>query len=325
MTPDPFPTQSPPHAVFTDNVIPHMLAWRRQAAPCALVTLVNVEGSSPRPVGSQMAVNADGSTQGYISSGCAHAAIVAEAIEAINRGVNRTVRYGAGSKYMDVVLPCGSGIDVYFDATIAEDTLAELDGAIAARRHVAMAIDLDGNNPSQIASRIPSNHSTPDRPFQRQYRPQRRIVIAGRGIDVDCLARLAHGLEWNVIAVSPEEATLARLAPYANGLQHLAQADDFDASIVDADTAVVLVLHDHDWEPTLLAKCVGRSAFYVGALGSRRTHAQRRELLSMLGCPPAFIDAIRSPVGLDIGARNPAEIAIAIVAEILALAPRVAD
>ena len=101
-----------PTLTFTEMVIAQLLAWRRAGVACALVSLVGVEGSSPRRIGSQMAVNADGDALGTISSGCAQAAIIAEAVAAIRTGLPRTVRYGAGSKYIDVVLPCGSGIDV---------------------------------------------------------------------------------------------------------------------------------------------------------------------------------------------------------------------
>jgi xanthine dehydrogenase accessory factor len=110
------PTSTVP---FTENVIPYLVAYRRVGLGCVLVTLVNVEGSSPRRVGSQMAVAADGTVVGMISSGCAEAAIVAEAMSALHEGRVRTVRYGTGSPYMDVVLPCGSGIDVHFDFPVA--------------------------------------------------------------------------------------------------------------------------------------------------------------------------------------------------------------
>lgn len=296
------PAQARP--LFTENVIPHLLAWRAASIPCALVTLVGIDGSSPRRLGSQMAVNIHGDYLGYISSGCAEAAIVAEAIGVIKSATNRTVRYGAGSKYIDVVLPCGSGIDVHFDATLTTSTLEHLATEIAARRPASLPLDL-------------VNSGT----FTRTYAPVPRIVVAGRGINVDFVARFAHDLEWDVITASPDEQTLARLAPIAR-TYHLTSPDDFDPSLIDAHTAVVLVFHDHDWEPAILAKCAASPAFYIGALGSRRTHGQRRDLLAMRGVPAPFIDTIHSPIGLDIGAKNPAEIALAIIAEILSLPPR---
>lgn len=291
----------PVRRLFTENVIPQLVAWRREGLACALVTLVGVDGSSPRRPGSQMAVNVHGDHLGYISSGCAEGAIVAEAVDAIKAAGARTVRYGAGSKYIDVVLPCGSGIDVHFDASIATETLEHLEAEIAARRTVELPIEAGLGGA----------------PFVRTYTPVPRVLIAGRGINVDFVARFAHELEWEVIAASPDGDALARVAPFARTV-HLTGPADFDPSLIDGHTAVVLVFHDHEWEPPILAKCEGSPAFYAGALGSRRTHGQRCELLAMLGCSQAFIGRIHSPVGLDIGARNPAEIALAICGEIMA-------
>ncbi|MEQ1695188.1 MAG: XdhC family protein, partial [Hyphomicrobiaceae bacterium] len=285
---------------------PQLLAWRNASIPCALVTLVGIDGSSPRRVGSQMAVNIHGDYLGAISTGCAEAAIVTEAIGTIKLATNRTVRYGAGSKYIDVVLPCGSGIDIHFDATLSTRTLKHLTTEIAARRRASLTLDLaSATAPAQ---------------FTRNYDPVPRIIVAGRGVSVDFVARFAHTLEWDVIAASPDQQTLARLTTVARTF-HLTQPDDFDPALIDAHSAVVLVFHDHDWEPAILAKCAASPAFYIGALGSRRTHAQRRDLLAMRGVPLAFTDAIHSPVGLDIGAKNPAEIALAIIAEILSKTP----
>lgn len=295
--------------IFTENVIPQLVAWRNASIPCALVTLVGIDGSSPRRLGSQMAVNIHGDYLGYISSGCAESAIVTEAVDAIQHSANRTIRYGTGSKYIDVVLPCGSGIDVHFDTTLPTATLKHLATKIAARRCATLTLDL-------------ANDHAPTQ-FTRTYAPVPRLIVAGRGINVDFVARFAHDLEWDVIAASPDEQTLARLAPVAQP-RHLTKPDDFDPALIDTMTAVVLVFHDHDWEPAILAKCASSPAFYIGALGSRRTHAQRRDLLAMRGVSPSFIDSIHSPVGLDISAKNPAEIALAIIAEILSVTPRTA-
>lgn len=293
--------------LFTENVIPQLLAWRKAGIPCALVTLVGIDGSSPRRLGSQMAVNIHGEYLGYISSGCAEAAIVTQAADIIERATSLTVRYGAGSKYIDVVLPCGSGIDVHFDATVATATLEHLASQITARRTVTLTFDL-------------ASEHTPAK-FTRTYSPVPRIIVAGRGINVDFVANLAHHLEWDVVVASPDPQTLARQAPIAH-THHLTRPSDFDPALIDRHTAVVLVFHDHDWEPAILSKCAATQAFYIGALGSRRTHAQRRDLLAMSGTPLAFIDTIHSPIGLDIGAKNPAELALAIVAEILSLTPK---
>ena len=308
--------------LFTENVIPHMLAWRRAGIASALVTLVNVEGSSPRRVGSQMAVNAESDHVGYISSGCAEAAIIAEAVATIASGEPRTVRYGARSKYIDVVLPCGSGIDLVFDPVISDTVLEALASRIAARRPAALTIDLAGRQPATLVDSADPSALAKEEHFIRRYSPATRIIVAGRGVHVDFVARLARELEWNVIVASPDLVVLARLSEIAHAIHHLTRPEDFDASEIDPYSAVVLLFHDHHWEPALLEKCAAAPAFYVGALGSRRTHIQRKLLLAARGCDPGFIDRIRGPAGLVLDAKNPAEIALAIVAEILSLSPR---
>ena len=177
--------------LFTENVIPQLLAWRAQGIPTALVTLVGVAGASPRPIGSQMAVNANGEFQGYISSGCAEGAIICEAVSALARGENTTVRYGAGSKYIDIVLPCGSGIDVHFDITVPTDVLAALQAQIAARQPSALSVDLTHDRPTFLT---PAGAKPSQAAFIRTYQPSPRIVVAGRGITVDYVARFAHNL-----------------------------------------------------------------------------------------------------------------------------------
>ncbi len=298
---------------FTENVIPQLLAWRRAGLGSALVTLVGVDGSSPRRVGSQMAVSAKGDFAGYISSGCAEAAIVAEAVAAIDGDLPRTVRYGAGSKYMDVVLPCGSGIDVHFDPAIQTAALERLQAKIDTRVPALLEVAFTRDSGA--------GRNAGPQVFSKHYQPAPRIVIAGRGVAVDVLAMMARPLEWEVVIASPDAEVLRRLAPLARVCQHLTRPDAFDASVIDAFSAVVLLFHDHEWEPPILAKCAGKPAFYVGALGSRRTHGERRLLLEALGCDGAFIERIKSPVGLNIGANNPPEIALAILGEILAEAP----
>lgn len=98
-----------------ENVLPAFVAWRKQDRRAALVTIVGIEGASPRPLGAQMAVTAEGQSVGYLSGGCLEAAVIEEAKISLREGENRLVRYGKGSRYFDVRLPCGSGFDIYID------------------------------------------------------------------------------------------------------------------------------------------------------------------------------------------------------------------
>jgi len=306
-------------SLFTEHVVEQLLTWRSAGTASALVTLINVEGSSPRVVGSQMAVTHSGEAIGYISSGCAEAAIIAEAQDAIAAGEPRVVRYGRGSKYLDIELPCGSGIDVHFDPAVTTDTLRAVARAQLARQSTALRLDRSGAKPSALAA--PGDETSATH-FCRTYAPRLRLVVAGRGVNVDYVAQFAAALEWEVQVATPDEALVARMERSGTHCRHLNAPEDFDAEVLDARSALVLLFHDHEWEPAILRAAAHRTPFYIGALGSRRTHGQRRDLLAALGCAPGFIDTIKGPVGIDINARSPSEIAVSIVADLIAAQPR---
>jgi xanthine dehydrogenase accessory factor len=157
--------------------------------------------------------------------------------------------------------------------------------------------------------------------YRKCYLPTTRLVLAGRGPTVVSLAAIASQLEWDIVVCTPDGPTSAAVAPFAATVHHLASPDQFKISAIDAATAVVLLFHDHDWEPPILALCEKSPAFYVGALGSRRTHKHRKLILERGGTREAFIASIRSPVGLPIGGQSPPEIALSIAAEILSVSP----
>ena len=303
---------------FTENVIPQLCAWRRAGIPSALLTLVNVVNSGPRKIGSQMAVNVNGESVGYMSGGCAEAAIISEAVETIITGQPRCVRYGVGSKYFDIILPCGSGIDIYFDPWIKNEILYELERAILSRLGASLILDLDLNkNPVLSIAGREKVSWVMDKTYTKTYSPVPRVVIAGKGVGIDYLARFANELEWQVIVATPDEDVLNRVRPYVFETQNLSKPEQFNSSVIDSDTAIVLLFHDHDWEPKILVKSQEKTPFYIGALGSRKTHAARKEILQQLGCDTAFIKRIHGPVGLDINAKNPATIAVSIIAQII--------
>lgn len=307
---------------YIENVLPALLAWRHAGRPGALVTLIGVDGSSPRPLGSQMAVSIEGDFTGHITAGCAEVSIASEAVSLIKAKKNGTVRYGSGSRFIDIRLPCGSGIDVYFDTRIATGTLEKLHDSICARRPVILRTDTTGHTSEIIdiaAPRDERKHRTRREGdnFLRYFEPAIRVLVIGKGPYVGSLARLANELGWEVIAVSPEIETLRHVEPVCIKTHHLTRPEDFDPTLIDAWTASVLLFHDHEWESPILQKILDREGFYVGAMGARRTHEQRAALLETLGCNETRIQDIHAPVGLDIGARNPPEIALSVLAEIL--------
>lgn len=286
-----------------EYVIDFALDRMRAGERIALVTLVQIDGSSPRPLGSQMAVSEAGEWVGYLSGGCIERAVVAEALAAMEEGRSRRIRYGRGSKYIDIQLPCGSAIELVLDVTVSEAELAAIDLALG-RRQAATLIVPDGND------------TDPHEVFIRHYYPRRRLIVAGVGPAAIQLARLGRLSGFESALYSPDEPT--RSAAQEEGVATIAigrsTSPDFRA---DSRSAIVLMFHDHDWERTLIPAALATPAFYIGAMGSRRTHRQRFEMLELNGIDPIQLGRIRGPAGLFSGAKTAPDVAISILAEIM--------
>lgn len=302
-------------ARYMDDVLPSLATWRGQGIATALVTLVAVDGSAPRPLGSQMAVNAHGEAVGNITGGCAEAAIIAEARDCIERRANRQVRYGAGSPYIDIRLPCGSGIEVFFDVLLGDDDLHTLLEARRARRITALGFDLTARRAGLVSmgSAVAAACG-----YVRVFEPVTRVLAVGKGPVLHLVAELGRAAEMEVIAISPEAETLDIARAHAHEVRRITTAEAFRCGELDEQTAFLSLFHEHEWEDAILAAALSSRCFYIGALGSRRTAAARREMLAAAGFDAAAIARIHGPVGLPIGARSPPEIALAILAEIVA-------
>lgn len=287
-----------------------LAGFRQQGLPVALVTLVRSEGGSPRPLGSQMVVAGNGAYVGHLTGGCAETVIVDEALAALSEGQNRRLRLGTGSPYLDIQLPCGATVELYIDVTVEDATVAALRQALDDREPVALDT-LDQGRHEVI--RAPA-HEPPARGFRRWYHPPRRLLVFGKGPNAHTLARLGQESDYQVELHSPDQATLAAGERAGVTTRALTSPASVVMPPLDAYTAVVLMFHEHDWEPALLRQLLASEVFYLGALGSRRTHQQRCQQLAAEGFDRQ-LERIRGPVGLDIGAGNPVEIALSILAE----------
>lgn len=301
-------------ARYMHDVLPTLAAWRAAGLRTALVTIVFVDGSAPRPLGSQMAINERGEAVGNLTGGCAEAAIIAEAVACIDSGVNHVTRYGKGSPYIDLRLPCGSGIDVFFDVTLAQADLDRLVEAGAARVPIGLGFDFGALKAAAVAPDAAAPYA-----YVRVCEPATRLYAVGKGPVLPLIAELGAAAEFDVIALSPEAETLALALPHAREARTLTTPDAFDCGRLDRWTAFVSLFHEHEWEPPVLRQALASDCFYIGALGSRRAAMLRREALAEAGVAAADILRIRAPVGLSIGARSPPEIALAILAEIVAV------
>lgn len=282
--------------------------------PAALITIINLDGPFSRPLGAQLAVSASQQFAGSISGGCLERALTEEAQVAIKEGTNRVLRYGTGSPYLDVRLPCGGGINLHVDVNIDR---AELQRAIAlgrARRSFSMTFDPAATQTSfRVSSEIseaPAGH------FMRRFDPKLRIVLAGRGWEIVAMSQLAQTADAELVVASQEPATLEFCRPYADQLIQLTVPRAVPDMPLDADTAVACLFHEHEWEGELLLKALRSPAFYVGALGSRQTQRARAEVLAALGATAEEMARLKGPIGL-FPSQDPRSLAVSALAEIV--------
>ncbi|WP_245958508.1 XdhC family protein [Pelagibacterium sediminicola] len=295
------------------------LAWlldqTRQGAPGALVTIVGVEGGAPRPLGTQMAVLADGRFQGQISGGCVEPAIAAEVQSVIAGGEDAILRIGRGSRAIDIQFPCGGGVDVLVHVAPEPAILRQALALMAERRTFAL-VQHPGGSRTEIVAEPDVATGWRGQAFARRFAPRTRALLIGRGQELEATARtaLAAGLDLHV--ASPSAETLAALALTGVPVTALTSPAQTWPPPIDRWTATVLLFHDHDWELPILENVLAADGFYIGALGSHRTHRKRCEHLLARGVAAAEIDRIKGPVGLITPARDPGTLAISILAEI---------
>lgn len=310
-------------AATIENVLPFYLKKARAGLRVCLVTLFNVDDVSPRPIGSQIAVCEDGDSFGFITGGCAEAAIVHEAMMAIRERSARCIRIGSDSPWFDIKLPCGAGIDLHFSVADSAEVIEQTCNQLSRRKPVTLELDVSDDG-IRILPDGPVSMQQNRRVFVRQYLPHRRLTIIGAGPYVQALESMAKLTEFQVACWSPEFDTLPRATSQQDWLpadsrhQHLSRRTKIPLDDFDAWTAAAVLFHEHDWEPNLLEAILKSDCFYIGALGSQKTHAARLEKLRDRGLAEPDLEKIHGPVGLSIGARTPAEIALSIMSEIVA-------
>lgn len=296
---------------FDDYVLDFAIERMRARERVAIVTLVEIEGSSPRPVGAQMAVAESGTFVGYLSGGCIERAVAAEAVNAIASGRNRRVRYGRGSPYIDISLPCGSAIELVFDVGAPLARLQAIDASLGQRRPATLEVPLGG-------ARIDGSdeHSV----LVRHYLPRRRLVILGLGSVPVHLARMAVSAGFEVVLYTPDNLTANAAGRLGVAVGPMAEAGDLGNA--DSRSAIVFAFHDHDREERLLPAALEGDAFYIGAMGSHATQAKRLEQLTRKGFARTLLERIHGPAGTIPHARSAVDLALSILAQVVEAARR---
>ncbi|MFN3423126.1 MAG: XdhC family protein [Novosphingobium meiothermophilum] len=301
-------------ATTPPDILRFLAARAAEGVECVLVTLVALTGGSSRSVGTQMAVAADGRRIGSFSGGCIEDAVAAEALESLADSWGHVVRYGSGSPYIDIRLPCGGGIDLLFTPRPDPHAVAAALALLDQRKPASLRLDCDGI--SLADSGMPTGWN--GYCLTLTYQPALRVVALGQGEDLAAFARLAQAFGTVIVPLTPDVPTQQTLADAGMAPIHLHSRTTLPAVATDPWTAIVFLFHGGDWEEFLLPKALALPAFYHGAIGSRRSHAARLAALRAAGVPENRISTLRGHIGLIPATRDPATLAISILAEIVA-------
>jgi xanthine dehydrogenase accessory factor len=307
-------------------------AWQAEGVEFGRAVLIRAFGSAPRPVGATLLVADDGRLAGSVSGGCVEGACIEEVARARRAGRATVIRYGISDETAwSVGLACGSTVDVLIEPTVS-DELVEAARAPGARVVVTRlpAGSPRGEEPAQAAlddairralsegrSRVAL--TTEGQHFVEAFPTRPRLIVFGAVDMAMSLVALGHELGYRVLVVDarPAFATAERF-PSADELL-LGWPDEVaDRLALGPADAVVVLTHDPKLDDPAIVLAARAGCRYVGAIGSRRTQQARRARLRDAGLTDREIDDVHGPIGLDLGGREPAEVALAIMAQVVA-------
>jgi len=311
------------------NEIPEIaLKWHRQGKGAVLATVVETWGSAPRKAGSQLVISAEGEMMGSVSGGCVEGAVVVEAMDAIGTGRAAMLEYGVSDdEAFAVGLACGGRIRVLVEPVgevLPEALLEALVAARAERRAVAYIANPETgarrlSDPSEaaIAPRFRADRTGMEgAEFIAIHNPPLRMIVVGAVHIAQALVPMARIAGYEPILVDPRPAFGAE-ARFPGEAVVEEWPDEALAQIgLDPRTAVVTLTHDPKLDDPAIMAALRSEVFYLGCLGSTRTHAKRVARLTEAGFSGDEIARIHAPVGLDIGAQGPAEIAVSVLAQV---------
>lgn len=300
--------------------------WLTRGQRVVLATIVRTFGSAPRPVGSMLVVNGDGEFRGSVSGGC----VEEELIEQMRDGRHdraQLLTFGITSEQSRRHgLPCGGRLELLVERLCDVGLLSDIVAAVEQRQTVTRRVSLRNSISRLIAGRSPTPVRVDGDGVEIVYGPPWRLLVIGAGDLGRYLATMAAMLDYRVCVCDPRREHWAAWSQ-STAERSLSMPDDFIRdSRPDDRTAVVATTHDPKLDDMALLEALTSSAFYVGALGSRRTNAARRSRLAEhFELTAAQIARLHGPVGLPIGSRSAAEIAVAILAELTALRNGIGD
>ncbi len=296
------------------------ITWLRQGHDVALVTVAKTWGSSPRPIGSLMVMRQDGTHFGSVSGGCVEEDLVERyrngeldgtSVTMIDYGVNRDEASRLG-------LPCGGRLELLIETIENAQPLEILIEKISSGELIARRVCLNTGEVSLHTASGSDEFSYCNNTITKLFGPAWHLLLIGAGHLSYYVAQMALMLDYRVVVCDPRE-NYARAWQIDGAQLVTTMPDDAVRELADHERSVIVTLtHDPKLDDMALMEALTSNAFYVGALGSRRSNDSRRKRLAELGVMVHQLNRLHAPVGLHIGSRTPAEIAISIMAEITA-------
>ncbi|MEE9277013.1 MAG: XdhC/CoxI family protein [Dehalococcoidia bacterium] len=337
------------------QLLPDLDRWQREGEPIALATLVRVRGAAPRLPGARLFMTRSGRMAGSVSGGCVESDVFERAMQVLDSGEAVVATYGISDELgFEIGLSCGGSIDVLIEPFATDEAWTALRGAVEEQRAVAIAIGLapasilgrklvllgDGGTVGSVdpgvdeevaaaarglllegGTRVvtPAGREEETVVFVEALPPPPHLLLVGATHIAMPLSRMAKELGYRVSVIDARSvfATQERF-PEADAVIREWPDKALDRIPLDAYSYVVILTHDPKFDLPTLTRALRSPARYIGAMGSRGTHAQRTRELREQGFSDADIARIRAPIGLNIGGRAPEEIAVAIVAELVA-------
>ena len=344
------------------ELLPTIDRWRAEGKGVALATVVRLYGSAPLPLGAKMAVSSAGEMAGSVSGGCVEGAVAQEALAILKSGHPKLIAYGIADELAQSVgLACGGTIEVFvepIEKSVRMSIYQQFEEAVRGGRLVVLATVLSGPTIGSKLLLFPNGEQYgalgdatledavcsrarlffaalqserlsiesaggPAELFIDVQPPQPCLWIVGAVHIAAALVIYARTLGFRTVVLDPRTA-FATPERFAHADQLIARwpGDVLAEAALDESACVVVLTHDEKIDNPALVAVLGSSARYIGALGSRKTHARSAAALKALGVDDAQIARIHAPIGIDIGARRPEEIALAIMAEIVAVMNR---
>jgi xanthine dehydrogenase accessory factor len=331
------------------DVIDDLTTWISEGREAIVIaTVLKTWGSAPRRPGAKMAIDSEGHLTGSVSGGCVEGAVIEAARETLETGEPRRLHFGVVDETAwSVGLACGGSIDIFvenLDLTmfrqqkrlLDEEKAGKVLTVISGPRQVVgqkILVDDEGNRFGNMAPELEErvvglaseagqtavmNFDDDIRIFVDFIRPVPTLITVGGGETAIALTRMAHLLGFRTVVIDPRRIFVSdERFPHVDRLIQKWPRSAFADVELTPDTAVALLTHDPKIDDPSLGILLGRELLYIGALGSRKTHAKRLERLASKGFTTDETSRIHAPIGLDIGAASPAEIAVSIMAEII--------